>query len=128
MTHVLDLLHSGYSSSSHHKVMKFFGILSLVGVSLASAASVSCVSPYAGQEVQSLPCSGNGGASTSWSFTPASDPNLGGFFQAGASGLCLAVQGTIASDGQPAITLQTCNSNFNRASHCRTYFFSCELG
>ena len=77
--------------------------------SLAALASAdTCVPPYAGQNVSSFQCS-QAGATLGLARSPRWDANFGGQIVVTGTPFCLNVSSVALSDGEPAITLATCD-------------------
>ena len=84
--------------------------LSITLAIVASASAQTCVKPYSGQLVYSLTCS-QPGAGLNLSLSSDWDPNVGGRIEMPGTPFCLNVSSQQLSDGEPPITLATCDPN-----------------
>ena len=83
-------------------------VRALVGLScVALSAAASCGVPSAGAQVVTLEC-GMAGGFPRLDFTLTTASRRAGSFQLHGTPFCLTVNGTIASDGMPAIQLRDC--------------------
>ena len=84
-----------------------FAAVAVVAGGAPAGAQASCGKPSAGAQVVTLDCAMAGGfPALNYSLTDAS--RRAGSFQLRGTPFCLTVNGTIASDGMPAIQLQPC--------------------
>ena len=81
--------------------------MSALVVAATAVGAASCSTPSAGAQVITLDC-GTAGGFVSLSFTETVPSRRAGFFALQNTPYCLGVNGTIASDGMPAIQLQPC--------------------
>lgn len=91
--------------------MKALLVSMLVGsAAAANLRSSACAAPVAGSSIQSLVCS-TAGASITWRWNATNIyAGLGTFTNLANPTQCMAVAGTIAADGAPAVVLQPCNA------------------